>query len=106
MVKSSVAGIIDQWGGLRIVVAHPRSFKYHLAPGEKLFVVPNMKVEEPVPYFDWPMIEKATRKHIDWWIATRNDPDDVETGPVKMFRLRNLRAYHRGTVHLPDMVET
>jgi len=104
--KSSIAGIIDPWGGLRIVVAQPDTFKHHIAEGEMLFVVPNARVREPVPYHKLGWLERVTRKHIGWWIRTRNDPDAIEKGPVKLYRLRELRTNHRGTVNLHDVVET
>ena len=104
--KSSVAGIVDPYGGLRIVVAPRSTFKHHVAEGELLFIVPNVAVREPVPYHKWPWLERVTRKHIDWWIKTRNDPDDIEKGPVKLYRLRCLRTYQQGTVDLTKVVET
>lgn len=104
--KSAIAGIIDAYGGLRIVVAHPKTFKHHLADGEKLFIVPNVSVREPVPYNKILWLEQVTRKHIDWWIRTRNDPNDIEKGAVKLYRLRGLRSYHQGVVDLYNVVET
>lgn len=47
---SNVAGILSPDGGLRTVVAALPSMDLHLAKGERLFVVPGLLVEEPVPF--------------------------------------------------------
>ena len=49
-VKSAVAGIVDVKGGLRVVVTQRRRMKYHVALGERLFIVPGLKVQEPVAW--------------------------------------------------------
>ena len=50
MSLSAVAGIIDKNGGLRVVVTERWRMKYHVKKGEKIFVVPNLKVQEPVAW--------------------------------------------------------
>lgn len=104
-MKSAVAGIIDDYGGLRVVVTD-NGFHHHLRPGERLFVVPNFYVEEPVPWDMIPHLIAFVEWNIDWWIRTRNDPAALEDLPIKMYRLRCSRTYQRGSVHLPDIVET
>jgi len=47
-MKSAVAGIIDQNGGLRVVVTQRWRMRYHVKKGERLFIVPHLKVQEPV----------------------------------------------------------
>jgi hypothetical protein len=49
-VLSDVAGIIDNKGGFRVVVTERHRFKHHVAKGERLYVVPGMKVQEPIPF--------------------------------------------------------
>jgi len=46
--KSSVAGIVDKKGGLRIIVAHKKNMPFHLFEGERLYILPRVKVIEPV----------------------------------------------------------
>jgi len=49
-MTSAVAGIVDQNGGLRIVVTQRRQMRAHVGKGEMLFIVPGLKVQEPVPW--------------------------------------------------------
>lgn len=49
-MKSAVAGIVKPDGGFRVVVAHRSTLKYHVAKGERLYIVPGFLVDEPVPY--------------------------------------------------------
>jgi hypothetical protein len=60
--KSAVAGIIDRGGGLRVVVTQPWLLGHHVGPGEKLFIVPDLWVQEPVPWNDIePMISRVQK---------------------------------------------
>lgn len=102
---SSVAGIIDPYGGLRVVVAHKNTFHQHLRPDEQLFIVPNFKVLEPVPWEKIPAVIKRVEDYVAWWIKTRNDPDDLRSEAIVMYKLRCLRRYHK-FVQLTDIVET
>jgi len=45
---SAVAGIVDKGGGLRVVVTQPWLLGHHVGPGEKLFILPETLVQEPV----------------------------------------------------------
>lgn len=47
---SAVAGIVDRGGGIRVVVGPRRNMILHRGPGEHLFIVPELKVQEPVPW--------------------------------------------------------
>jgi hypothetical protein len=47
---SSVAGIVKPDGGFRVVVTELRRLRHHVQPGERLFVVPGLKVREPIPW--------------------------------------------------------
>ena len=47
-MKSQVAGILDKGGGFRVVITQPGQFHHHVGPGERLFVIPDLMVEEPV----------------------------------------------------------
>lgn len=48
-MKSAVAGILSRDGGLRTVVTQRWRMRSHLKRGERLFVVPDLLVDEPVP---------------------------------------------------------
>lgn len=50
MPKSSVAGILDAKGGLRVVVTERWRMRHHVGKGERLFVLPDLTVQEPVAY--------------------------------------------------------
>lgn len=49
-MPSAVAGILKPDGGFRVVVTPRWRMKYHVGPGERLFVVPGLTVHEPVPH--------------------------------------------------------
>jgi hypothetical protein len=120
--KSSVAGILDTYGGLRVIVDSPQTYYHvvggkviiqkhkafdgHVRPDEMLFVVPGFKVQEPVPWDDIPWMIRRVEHHIKWWIETRNDPDIINSEPIKMYQLRCKRTYNNNTVNLYDIVET
>lgn len=103
---SNLAAIVDIYGGFRVVVAQESTFKHHVRPGEMIFIVPNFKIREPVPWHDVPYVIERARQEIENWIATRNDPDSIEKGPIKLYRLRQLASFQRQTVNLFDIVET
>jgi hypothetical protein len=102
---SDLAAIVDSYGGFRVVVAPARTFCHHLRPGEMLFQVPGFKIREPVPWGKIPWVIATARKRIEWWIQTRNDPADLELEPIKLYRLRQLRAFHH-CVDLTEIAET
>ena len=64
-MASAVAGIVDRNGVLlRVVVTQRWRMRNHVGKGERLFVVPGMQVQEPIPHKDVaPLIEKV-RKHV------------------------------------------
>jgi hypothetical protein len=47
--KSIVAGIVDRYGHFnRMVITHPALLHLHVSKGERSYVLPNTKVQEPV----------------------------------------------------------
>jgi hypothetical protein len=57
---SRLAGIVEKSGGIRVVVTHESHMHFHVADGEKLYIVPDFIVNEPVAYEDYAgLIEKA-----------------------------------------------
>jgi hypothetical protein len=45
---SAVAAIVDAKGGLRVVITERWRMRYHVGPKERLFIVPDCEVQEPV----------------------------------------------------------
>lgn len=103
MSLSAVAGILDGYGGWHTVVAPRKSLKHHVRPGQIMVVVPQFKVQEPVPWNDIPMVIGRAELAILEWIGTRNDLSDPA---IALFLLRRKRTYHCESVHLGDIVET
>ena len=62
-MTSRLMGIIDRYGGLRVVITDGNPY-CHLNPGERLHIVPNYPVEEPVPVQDWPQLVKVVEDYI------------------------------------------
>ena len=103
MSLSSVAGILDGYGGWHTVVAPRASLKHHVRPGQIMCIVPGFKIAEPVPWNDIPMVINRAELAILEWIGTRNDLSDPA---IALFLLRRKRTYQTGSVNLYDMVET
>jgi hypothetical protein len=72
MSLSVVAGILDRLGGLRVVVTQRFRMRHHLKRNERLFVVPDFKVQEPVPWNDIPEVIAKTKRHVAEQTATHN----------------------------------
>ena len=63
-MPSAVAGIIDKHGQLRVVITDG-CLTCHLANmQERLFVVPDLWVEEPVPVQDWPRLVEIVEAYV------------------------------------------
>lgn len=67
--KSAVAGILDRGGGLRVVVTKRWRMKHHVGPGERLFIVPGLRVREPVSWGAVPALMRHVCEHM-----ISNDP--------------------------------
>jgi hypothetical protein len=104
---SAVAGILSPEGYFRVVVTERWRMKNHIAKGEKLFVVPGYRVEEPVPWDHIPLLIRKVELYIEWWITTRNAPIDSLNIAVQNY-LRNPNAshnLHRDWYHPPGLYE-
>lgn len=88
---SRLAGIVDTYGGIRFVVTHNSLLKNHVGHNELLFVVPKLRVHEPIAWGDIPIviarIEYETRKQIEE-MPTPNEPWKLEA--ITMYKLRCL----------------
>ena len=69
---SSVAGIIDKHGGMRVVVTQRWRMRHHVGKGERLFVLPEVKVQEPVPWDDIPELIARVQRHVASSLAPEN----------------------------------
>lgn len=48
--RSSVAAIVDVHGGIRVVVTPRWRMRFHCGEGERLYIVPGLRVKEPVEW--------------------------------------------------------
>ena len=76
MALSAVAGIVDQQGGLRVVVTQRWRMRYHVGKKERLFVVPGVAVQEPVPWEEIPALIDDVHKHVVKMTAPTNNCGD------------------------------
>ena len=102
----SVAGILDGYGGWHVVVAPRREMHHHVRPGQLLLVVPGWKLNYEPDARHAANIVPYVEDYIDWWIKTRNDPDDLKHPAVALYQLRKSRGHNRCSVNLYDIVET
>src|SRR5215831_15090224 len=65
MAKSEVAGILDRRGGLRVVVTQRWRMRHHVRKGERLFVVSDLKVQEPVAWNNIPPLIARVQQHVE-----------------------------------------
>jgi hypothetical protein len=103
---SSVAAVLDGYGGWHTVVAPHNLLKHHVRPGQLMLVVPHYRVREPVPVGDIPTVIRRAELYVLEWIGSRNDPDALKHPAVALFLLRRKRTYHCESVNLYDIVET
>ncbi len=72
MGKSAVAGILDKGGGLRVVVTQRWRMHNHVVGKERLFIVPDLLVEEPVPLADVPALIETVQTYVAKELAPTN----------------------------------
>jgi hypothetical protein len=86
---SRIAGILDRFGGTRVVVTHPDQFTAHVGLGEYLCMVPGKIVHEPIAWGDHPYVIALGELAVEHWVsknAMSNDPDKQEA--VRAYRAR------------------
>lgn len=99
---SAVAGIIDNYGGFRVVVTEPWRMIHHVGRGEHLFIVPGLLVTEPIAWHDIPGLIKRAEAHIAEWFRGRNDPDmDLA---LLQYKLRNITSKSAGSIDSTALV--
>lgn len=104
MAKSHIAGILDSFGGLRVVVSDRKNMKDHVRPDEFLILVPNMTVAEPVPWNLIPVVVRLAELATKKW-ADRNHNDPSKQWASKLYRLRCLEQ-NRRSINLDKIVQT
>lgn len=62
---SAVAGILDARGGIRVVITEPWRMCFHVARGERLFVVHGLRVREPVGWSDVPQLIETVKSYVE-----------------------------------------
>src|SRR5262245_8595762 len=69
---SAVAGILDRNGGLRVVVTQRWRMRHHVKKDERLFVLPDLLVKEPVPWDEIPPLIEKVQDYITSKLAPVN----------------------------------
>lgn len=64
--NSHVAGVIDRGGGLRLVIdtSRTRIRRNHVGPGERVYFLPGVRVQEPVSMGEIALLEEQVRARI------------------------------------------
>ncbi len=84
-MPSAVAGIIGRDGGLRVVVTQRWRMRHHVGKGEKLFVVPDYEVEEPVLWDDIAPLIARVQRHVSGTLAPVNHCGDCRACCTTLF---------------------
>ena len=103
---SIVAAVLDGYGGAPVVVTERENLRHHVRPGMIPVIVPDLLVREPIPWWRIPSLLHTVDRYVEWWIATRNDPELTEHPALKLYTLRRKRGYQRHSVNIHDIVET
>ena len=108
MSRSHIAGILNSYGGVRVVVAHRSTFKQHIRCGEFLCVVRDKTVREPIAWGDIPYVIRFGEIAVEDWIKRHerdNDPDTREA--IRAYRTRKLwHPEKQGALDLSAIVYT
>ena len=107
-LPSVIVGIIDTYGGMRVVVTHRRDVRHHVRHDELAIIVPRLRVHEPIAWNDIPIVVKRCEIEIEKWIKQRGIPNDpVRRECVVMYQLRcKEHPASRGSRNIHDLVET
>lgn len=75
MPRSHVAGILSMDGGLRVVVTRRKGDfeRHHRRPGERVLIVPDLRVKEPVPWDKIPWLIGRVERHVRAWMREQNE---------------------------------
>jgi hypothetical protein len=73
MSLSAVAGILDKKGGLRVVVTQRWRMRHHINKDDRLFIIPDFEVQEPVPWNDIPPLIKRVQQ----FVSSKLNPNNL-----------------------------
>jgi len=63
---SAVAGIVNSKGEVaRVVVTQPWLFHHHVKPGERLFIIPGLRVREPLSIGQAIPVIEAVKQYVE-----------------------------------------
>ena len=105
---SHIAGIVDSYGGVRVVVAYKHTFKHHVAVNEYLCIVPKTIVHEPIEWGDIPYVIALGELAVENWAKAHerdNDPNVRDT--IRAYHARKTwyeRELTKKSLHLPAIV--
>jgi hypothetical protein len=91
---SHVAGVIDTYGGLRVVVGTKRSIRANARCDDLMLIVPELRIREPVQWEKIPWLVGRVQHHVREWIMARNDPNHPRRENITMYQLRLLEHAH------------
>lgn len=86
---SRIAGILDSYGGVRVVVTRARDFRNHVRASEFLCLVPGKRVHEPIAWGDIPPVIALGELAVRTWVERNeraNDPEKREA--IRAYRSR------------------
>lgn len=102
--SSCIAGIVDTYGGVRVIVTYDNKLKYHVRPDETLVKVPGIRVHTPIGWHDIAGLIGRVNFEVSKWADSKpNDPNAAEA--AKMYKLRCLEQSQR-SLDLYSIVET
>jgi hypothetical protein len=77
---SRIGGILDSYGGVRVVVTHRSRFKHHVRAGEFLCLVPGIdkRVHEPIAWNDIPFVIRLGEIAVEEFVKANESSNDPE----------------------------
>lgn len=69
---SHVAAILAGDGSIRVVVGSLKSIRHNVNPGDRSFLVPNFRVQEPVPYEQWEYVTTTATDRMKAVLESKN----------------------------------
>ena len=103
---SFIAGILDSYGGMRVVVAHRNQYKHHVRHDEFLCIYPGKRVHTPIAWGDVPMVVHIGETAVENWVKQHerdNDPQVLDA--IRAYKSRKSWLTQR-SLHLPDICYT
>lgn len=88
-LPSHIAGILDSYGGTRVVVARKAEFKHHVRCGEFLCIVPRKLVHTPINWSDKDYVITLGELAVEKWVKLHEHDNDSDVREaVTHYRLR------------------